>query len=43
MKVPIPGEITVPPKFIVPVRKAKVVPSIFLGVILAKRAMIGRV
>jgi hypothetical protein len=43
INVPILGEITVLPKFMVPVRKAKVVPSIFLGVILAKRAMTGRV
>jgi len=43
MKVPSPGEMTVVPKFIVPVMKANVVPSIFLGVILAKSAMIGSV
>lgn len=43
MNVPIPGDITVDPKLRVPVMKAYVVPSIFLGVIFANNAIIGRV
>lgn len=43
MKVPMPGEMTVLAKFMVPVRNAKIVPSTLGGVILAKRDMIGRV
>ena len=40
--VPTAGEITVPEKFIVPVKKAKIVPSILGGVIFAKSASIGK-
>ena len=40
---PMPGEITVEARFIVPVKKAKIVPSILAGVILAKSARIGKV
>jgi hypothetical protein len=42
INVPIPGEITVDARFIVPVKNANIVPSIFGGVILAKRANIGK-
>jgi len=37
------GAITLLAKFVVPVKKAKTVPSIFFGVIFAKRARVGRV
>ena len=40
--VPMPGDIAIEAKFIVPVKNAKIVPSIFYGVILANRAMIGK-
>ena len=43
MKVPSPGEITVDAKFMVPVKKAKIVPSILAGVIFANNAKIGKV
>jgi hypothetical protein len=42
INVPIPGEMTVDAKFIVPVKNANMVPSILGGVILAKRANIGK-
>ena len=38
-----PGDITVDARFIVPVRNAKIVPSILAGVIFANRARIGKV
>lgn len=40
---PIIGEITFAAKLVVPVRKAKTVPSILTGVILAKSASVGKV
>jgi len=40
---PIIGEITFEAKLVVPVRKAKTVPSILTGVILAKSARVGSV
>ena len=43
IQTPTIGEITVWARFVVPVKNANTVPSIFLGVILANIAIIGRV
>lgn len=42
IKLPIEGDITPFPKLMVPVKNAKTVPSIFLGITLAKSTMQGR-
>lgn len=42
IRVPIPGWITVDAKFMVPVKKANIVPSILAGVIFANSASIGK-
>jgi hypothetical protein len=43
IQTPIIGEITLLARLVVPVKKAKIVPSILFGVTLAKRASVGRV
>lgn len=42
MKVPIPGDMTVLQKLATPVKKANIVPSILIGVILANKFNIGK-